>query len=38
MLAEDTVHPGDLGHATIGLAVTDAYVSATIGSTSPLHD
>jgi len=38
MLADDTVHPNDLGHATIGRAVADAHHSASIGRTSPVHD
>ena len=39
MLDDDTVHPNDLGHATLAGAATRAYVGAvTIGSTSPVHD
>lgn len=39
MLAADTVHPNDLGHATVGRAVAAAYRAASsIGSTSPVHD
>ena len=38
MLDEDTVHPNDLGHATIAAAAAHAYVDASIGRTSPVHD
>jgi len=38
MLAGDTVHPNDLGHAAIGLAVADTHYVASIGRTSPVHD
>jgi lysophospholipase L1-like esterase len=38
MLAEDTVHPNDLGHQTIGVAVAHAYSLASIGTTSPAQD
>lgn len=40
MLAEDTVHPNDIGHAVLGEAVADAYHSSSwsMASTSPVHD
>ena len=38
MLDDDTVHPNDLGHATLADAAVRAYRAATIGRTSPVHD
>jgi len=40
MLADDTVHPNDAGHAALGEAVADAYRRSPwfIASTSPVHD
>lgn len=40
MLAEDTVHPNDAGHAQIGSAVAHAYRSwpSAMASTSPVQD
>lgn len=40
MLADDTVHPNDVGHAVLGAAVADAYRSSPwfMASTSPVHD
>ena len=39
MLDDDTVHPNDLGHATIAAAAVRAYRQAvSIGRTSPVHD
>ena len=38
MLAPDTVHPNDAGHAAIARAVAAAYEAASIGRTSPVHD
>lgn len=38
MLASDTVHPNDLGHATIGAAVARTHQAASIGRPSRLHD
>jgi lysophospholipase L1-like esterase len=38
MLDADTVHPNDLGHASIGAAVARAYQAWSIGRTSPVHD
>lgn len=40
MLAADTVHPNDAGHAQIGRTVADAYRAAEspMASTRPVHD
>jgi lysophospholipase L1-like esterase len=38
MLADETVHPNDLGHETIGMAVADVYISASMGTTRPAQD
>jgi len=38
MLDDDTVHPNDLGHATIAAAVARVYRDTSIGRTSPVHD
>lgn len=39
MLDDDTVHPNDLGHATIAAAAVRAYRrSVSMGSTSPVQD
>ena len=39
MLDEDTVHPNDLGHATIAAAAVRAYRRAvSMGRTRPVHD
>jgi hypothetical protein len=39
MLDDDTVHPNDLGHATLAAAACRAYLEAvSMGTTSPVHD
>ncbi|MEP6649667.1 MAG: SGNH/GDSL hydrolase family protein, partial [Lapillicoccus sp.] len=39
MLDDDTVHPNDLGHATLAAAAARAYRRAvSMGRTSPVHD
>jgi lysophospholipase L1-like esterase len=38
MLADDTVHPNDLGHQTIAVAVARAYQLASMQTTSPAQD